>query len=235
MDSRLLPFIAGGMVLVALIVIVIRFQRQKREALREALRSLGFIPFAAEPDLAARLTRLYTDPPTERKDPAKQGYKVENVFGKPFGDGKVYLFDLIDRSSNDNARTEEQAVAIVSGRLELPSFIMTPRTGAEGALANLADRAIAWTAQRMGEPVAFADHPEFERRYFVHSPEPEAVRRFMDGARLGRLAETRHLAIHAGDDVFTLSPLDRERGQSTTERLRERVDRAMSVYSTFTS
>lgn len=230
--AHLTPWLIGGFMalVVGSALVAIRSQRAKQQALREALRSLGFIPAEPTPELVRRLTYLHAGATAGDKQSSKQKYEVKNVFSRRFGDGEMFVFDLEEKDS-DSGHTERQGIAVVSERLKLPRFTLVPRTGGEGTLSKLADRAIAWASRKVGAQVEFPNHPELSRHYLVHSPDADATRRFLESGRLNRLAETRHVFIRAADDVFTVSSVVSTTAPVGAEQLRERVDRAAKVFS----
>jgi hypothetical protein len=168
-----------------------------------------------------------------REDREGLEYELKNVFSKRMSDGEMFIFDLIDTAGDDNTCTEKQAVAIVSPHLKLPTFIIMPKAGADGAGSRVANKVLGWMMANFGSPVEFPQSPEFGRRHLVSSPDPDAARLFFDGNKLRRLAECRYIGVHAGGDVFTISRLDMVTKPVTTQSLAERVDQARGVFSNF--
>jgi len=230
--DQLTPWLIGGFIALVVVsaIVAIRSHRAKQQALREALRSLGFIPAEPTSELVRRLTYLHAGTAAGDKQSSEKKYEVKNVFSKRFGDGEMFVFDLEDTDS-DSGSTERHDIAVVSQRLKLPPFVLMPRPGGEGAFSKLADRAIEWVARKAGAQVEFPNHPELARHYFVHSPDADAARRFLDGGRLNRLAETRHMFLRAADDAFTVSSFVATAKPGSVEQLRERVDVAARVFS----
>lgn len=225
--------IAGAVLLVAFVVyIAFRAERGRRDALREQLRDLGFIPVEPGAELLRRLTSLQVTPADDKK-PSKSKFKVDHVFSRRGGDTEMFVFNITE-TGKDDGHAEQQSLAVVSDRLRMPSFVLLPRAGGDGMLAKMTDKAISWAAHKMGDPVEFPQHPEFEQRYLVRSSDPDGTRRFLDANRLNRLAETRHLFIRARDDVFAVSAPARA-WHSAREPLRERVDQASKIFSILSS
>ena len=104
------PWLIGGFV--ALVVVsalaAIRSQRAKQQALREALRSLGFIPAEPTPELVRRLTHLHAGPTDGGNKSSKPKYEVKNVFSKRTGDGEMFVFDLEDKDSDSGSANRVQ-------------------------------------------------------------------------------------------------------------------------------
>jgi hypothetical protein len=230
------PLIVLGLVILGIIILSIqRAYVQGREARIRINQELGFSRVVPSPELSRKISQLYeTTRLQNREHKDTVDFELQNVFSKRLIDGEMYIFDLIDRSGNETTRAEQQAVAVISSRLHLPPFVVFPKPGSDGAASKLASRVMSWALSKFGNPVEFSEHPEFEKRYLVNSPDADATRRFLDGRKLGRLAETRYVSIHAAGDVFALSQLNQLK-TPTKPMMRERVDQTSSVFSLFTS
>ena len=89
--TQLASWLIGGFVALTAVsaVVAIRSARAKQQALRDALRSLGFIPAEPTPELVRRLTHLHAGATAGDKQSSKQKYQIKNVFSKRFGDGEI--------------------------------------------------------------------------------------------------------------------------------------------------
>jgi len=222
--------------LFALIVAwMILAERKSRTAQRQALQSLGLSPLEPSPELAQQIAQLYQNIRKQRLNSKAEAYELRHVFGKRIQDGELFVFDLINRSGNEDSVTENQAVAIRSTHLHLPPFMIVPKSDIPGLPSDLGNKLLAWVVERFGNLVEFPQAPEFTQRYLVSSPEPEAVRQFLDETRLRRLAKTRLVGVHAGGDIFTLSRMDMMSKTDTRQLLSERIDQAQAVYTIFIS
>lgn len=233
--DRLLPFLITGVALLVgwIVFAAIRAQQHSRRELLDAARDLGFTPADTSPEFLARLADLYARPSPGAKQPALKSYKTGDVFRRRLPEGEMFIFDLVDTSGDQNNRTEKQAVAVVSPRLDLPRFVLLPRIGAGSAFAPVVSRVLSWLARHYGNPVEFPHVPEFAQHYLVSSPDPEGTRRFLTPDRLHRMAEIRNMGMHAGRDMFTLTHYDLAGRVPARQRLRERVDHATRILSAF--
>ena len=220
---------AGLVVLVGIAVrFLIRTERANRSAKLQNSQALGFTPITPSPEWIQQITGLHIRPGA-----SSDAYRLANVSSKRWPDGDLILYDLIDTSGSDSSTTDVQAVAVLSPTLDLPTFGMFPRTEGEGMLAGAANQMMGWLLTRFGDPVEFPEVPEFGRRYFVSSRDPEGTRRFLDESRLRRLAETRLLAVRAGGHAFSVSRIEPRAGPEDARALGERINQARFIYSIF--
>jgi len=230
--AALIPILV--IAVIALVITgIVRSSRAERKRRSEIARVLGFTPIEPTPEFNAMIDGLYAKLRVKRESDDGERYRLSNVFGRHSADAETFLFDLVDRSGDDESRTGRQAVLIVSAHLDMPSFMLFPRSDVGGVLSKLGNRLLQRLISRWGDPVEFPDAPDFERRYIVTSPEPDAVRRFLDADRLGRLAKTRLLNIHAAGNMFSLSRVDFPAQPDTAETVSERLDLARSVFDAF--
>ncbi len=236
MDILPIAVLLGLLAIFGLVVFaMVRAEYKAQDKKARISRSLGFRPLEPGPELAGKITGLYLALRKKGSPTAAGDYRLENVFAKPFPDGQMLLFDLLDTSGEDDSFLERQAVAVSSPWLDLPPFLVFPRAYQEGALAQMANKALDWLMSLMGQPVAFPESPEFEGRYLVSSPDPEAARRFLDGHKLRRLANTRLLTIHAGGDIFTCTQIDEAASPLSKSLISARVGQALELFSIFQS
>lgn len=229
MENLGLALAAGIVVLVAVaILFMIRTERANRKAKIQASLALGFTPSAPSSELTRQIAGLHAHPGA-----SSNAYRLANVSSRRLPDGDLILYDLIDTSGSDSTTSEVQAVALLSPTLDLPTFGMFPRTDGEGMLAGAANQMMGWLLTRFGDPVEFPEVPEFGRRYFVSSHDPDGTRHFLDESRLSRLAETRLLAIRASGNAFTVSRIDPRAGAEDAQALGERINQARFVYAIF--
>ncbi len=218
-----------------IIFFMIRAEYRSRDKKEQISQTLGFTSLDPSPELLQKLTGLYY---SLRATPATSGreiYELHNVSQKKLPDGDMILFDLIDTSGDDNSYLENQAVAILSPQLALPPFFVFPKTDHKGTLANLANKALTWLVSQMGQPVDFSQFPTFNNRYLVSSPQPEATRHFLDEFKLRRLANTRLITIHAGENIFTCSQLAESATPLSRVLMIARIQQAQELFSIFQS
>lgn len=181
------------------------------------------------------MNKLYQSLRSKQAATTSDNYELENVFIKQLPDGQMILFDLIDPSGEDNSYLENQAVAIISPQLNLPPFLVFPQADQEGALANVANKVLGWLVSQISQPVEFSRFPEFQQRYLVSSPAPEATRQFLDEYKLRRLANTSHLTIHARENIFTSAHIDVGASSLSIDLITARVQQALELFSIFQS
>jgi hypothetical protein len=228
MDTPALIIILGILLFFGLIVYgMFASGRKESERKRQMAQALGFTPIEPEASLTATLSQLYQS----RK--AKSRYELRHVSRKTLPEGELVLFDLVETSGEADSYPEQQAVAVISPHLNLPPFMIFPKADIEGQLSDLANRMLHWVVSKVETAVEFPEAPEFQWRYIVTSPEPEATRRFLNENNLRQLAQTRLYAIHAGGKAFSFSHLDPSRKRFTAETLRERVNQAQALYKIF--
>jgi hypothetical protein len=228
--QSILPFlIFVGFLLIFAAVIYAMFTSAKRERERKLLaaQALGFSPLEVDPALVEKIAAVYRG----LHDTAGR-YELRNVSRKPFNDGECYLFDLVHVGKHDNSYPETQAVAIFSPALRLPRFALLPKLDMEGAAARLANQAIEWLVSKLGPRVSFPGCPDFERRYLVGAPNPQAVSDFFTPAMLNYLAHTSQFTIRADQDGFIFS-FGSTSQQKKLDLPRE-VQSAFDVYDAFT-
>jgi hypothetical protein len=226
--------LTGTLVIFGLIIYsMVRSGHRSRERKQLFSQTLGFMPGELAPVMVEKLQRLYQSVRFEKDRRVGDQYLLENVSTKRFPDGEMILFDLIDPTGEDNSYIENQAVAVHSPELDLPPFLIFPKTDQEGVLANAANTMLEWLIAQVGNPVDFSEHPAFDRRYLVSSPDPEVVRQFLDETKIRRLLGTSLLTIHAEGDLFTLSRIEMGGNPITQEVLTDRVNQALNMYSAF--
>jgi hypothetical protein len=198
-------------------------QASHRDAQRKLhlAHHLGFAPCEADAALAARISRLYW----------RGGkYQLRNVFCKIVGDGEIYLFDLVDRSSEDDSWTEQQAVAILSSHLKLPCFSLFPKVDEKYLLSGLANRVLEWGMSARGGMVKFPEFPEFNARYIVTSDESDATRQFLDERLAQYFAQIQMCRLQAGGDIFTFSNVVPRFRAANQDGIARRVECAMEIF-----
>ncbi|MBL8795545.1 MAG: hypothetical protein JNM56_16690 [Planctomycetia bacterium] len=213
-----------------LIYVIVRSSRQAAER-RQQLQEMGFEPLETDDELTNRISALY-----RRVDPTTGRFELRDVARRALPDGEMYILDVLEHSREDHVWQAKQTVAVSSSRLNLPHFVLTPKSDMNNWAAALADRVIGWAATAYGPAVTFPDAPQFEQRYNVNSTAPDEARRFLTGDLLQHLADTRYTCMHARGSVFTLTEMGTQPSTRypTPEQLRERVERATTIHSLLT-
>jgi hypothetical protein len=214
---------------------MIRSERSRHAVQRGLAHSLGFTPIEPSPELTQKFADLTSRIRSNWVSANKGQYELQNVSQKRLPDGEMLIFDLLDHSGDDTSYTESAAVAVISPHLDLPYFSIFPKADVEGPLANLGNKLLTWIVSNAGNPVAFPENPEFEKRYLVTSTDPFGTREFLDDTRLRRLGKTPLMSISAGGDMFTVSRIEIGAPRLTKEVLNDRVIRAREVFSIFLS
>ena len=124
------------------------------------------------------------------------------------GDRTLYVFDLVDTSSESSDLVCDRAVLIVSPALTLPRFSLVPQLEQSGTLGRLANWVIRQAPSGGGDKVEFPASPAFQQRYALMTDDEPAVRRCFTAERLARLAETRNWIVEAEGDGLSLDRLE---------------------------
>jgi hypothetical protein len=214
---------------------MIRSERNRRAVQQNLAQALGFTPIEPSPELTKKFADFYIRIRSNWVSANQDQYELQNVYQKRLPDGEMLIFDLLDHSGNDTSYTESAAVAVISPHLDLPYFSIFPKADVEGPLAKLGNKFLTWIVSNAGNPVAFPENPEFEKRYLVSSTDPFGTHEFLDDTRLRRLRKTPLMSISAGGDMFTASRIETGAPRLTKEILTERVVRATEVFSIFLS
>jgi len=199
--------------------------RRNRQAKEQMAQLLGLTPVQPDADLYEKIAALHRTPSNTAK------YELRHVFRRALSDGELFLFDLIDTSSDGDSWTCTQAVAVRSPSLRLPPFELFPKVDSKNyALGGLTNIIVAWVAAKSGEPVEFPQFPEFAARYVVISTDPEAMRHFFDERMAGYFAQTAYYSLQAAADLFVFAEI--EPGFDTSDQLlmARRLARAQEIF-----
>jgi hypothetical protein len=187
--------------------------------------ALGFAPAAAaDPALLDQILSV-----SPRRDHAGR-FELRNVYRKPFVDGELVIFDLVNTGGEEENQVENQTVAVISPELDMPHVMIFPQADTEGWATGLANRVMRAVVARSGDLLEFPGSPEFGSRYLLASDEPGAARQFFTPDVLRELAQTRYLTISAARGVFTLSSFDLSRKAFDQQSMSARVDQALRVF-----
>ncbi len=210
----------GGMLYFA-----ITSTRKEAEQKKQNAQSLGFSPVEADPKLEEKIAAMY------RRQGAQTRYELQSVSRRTIPDGEIYLFDLVDKSGDDDSWTERQAVAIVSPYLKLPPFTLFPKADQKYALSGLANKVLEWGMTFVGSPIPFPEYPDFNARYIVTSNESsDWVRGFFDQRLVDYFSRTQMFMLHGMDDIFTFAEMDPKFKPADSENMSRRVNQALDVF-----
>ncbi len=140
--------------------------RKEKEIKQQVAQSLGFSPIEPDANLTEKICNLY------RRTWTNKSYELRHVARRVIPEGEMFLFDLLDASTEDYSPIERQAVAVISPALNLPPFTLFPKASQQYALSDLANRIVEWGMSKIGEPVAFPRFPALTERYVIASPNP---------------------------------------------------------------
>ena len=219
-----------------LVVYIIYSERKGRAAKIELSRSLGFSPIDPEPELIQKIVWLYQNLRKNGHPPADDQFQLQNVACKRLPDYDLFIFDLLNRSGDEDSYTEDGALAVVSPHLKLPTFMVFPKADIDGKLSLMGNKFLTWIFTKVGNPIGFPECPEFERRYLVSSPDPAGTRLFLNESRLHQMAKTRLMSIQAGGDLFTVSRVDqftKPVNDNDKETMSTRIQLARDVFLIF--
>lgn len=229
--EMLAPFLVIGVVALfgILAIFLIRKEKAEKNQKTQIALTLGFTPIEADLRFTDRIRLLY------KKKWGKTNFILQNVSLKRIPDGEMYLFDLVNTAGEDENITEDQAIAVLSRYLDLPEFTIFPQVDIEGVGGQFANTLLRWMVSKTGNPIDFSDHPEFQKRYLVSSPDEQGTRRFFDDRKLRMLAQVKLIGIHASGDLFVLSKFNQDNQSNPRDTISERVSQAMDIFQIFTS
>lgn len=203
---------------------------RRRSNTQQMIEALGFVSSNPTPQLTARISELYRTPTTPNSH-----YELRRVYRRVLSSYEMFVFDLFE-TSGDPAWLATQTVAIISAGLNLPHFVLSPKSDMGSWASNLADKVVVWAGTSYGEAVDFSAYPELERCYTMNAAEPEKVRLFFDPSLMERFSQTRLYSIHARGNLFTFTELSPQTvGRSKPEVLQLRIKKALEVLEWFQS
>ncbi len=214
----ILVLVVGGFV-AFLIYKSVAAARERKEEKRRRLRALGFEPVANPPaEVAEPILALH------QHGKARQ-HKISELFERRGSADRLYLFDLESTSGEGG---HEGAIAVFSPHLRIPRLAIFPRLEGEGRLAALGNLVLKKLAGRHGTAVDFGSSSRFARRHFVSGPDEGAIRRFLNGDRLDRLAAMDHMAVAGEGGLFTYQrvQIGRRKSRARHTDVAESVQRA---------
>lgn len=207
------------------VFITIRSTQNDVEVKQQIARNMGFTPISADTVLSEKIFALY-----QRKG-ALNKYKLRNVSQKRTPDGDIYLFDLINTSGEDDSSTENQAVAVISPRLHLPSFTLFPKSDEKYKLSGITNKILEWgTSLMLGNPVPFQKYPTFNARYIITSDQQDLVYGFIDENIAHYFSKTQMYSLHADKNIFTFSELEPLFNTNDSSSMNRRVNRAVEIF-----
>jgi hypothetical protein len=229
MDISSILIVLGFLLVFGLIVYVaVTSGRKDLQRKQELAQQLGFAPMIMDPHLADRISHLYHRPDAQNK------YQVRNTFRRVIPDGEMYLFDLVETSSDEDTYSENQAVAIISTYLTLPQFTLFPKADPKYALSGVANKILEWGMSKVGTPIAFPESPEFQARYIVTSEDDaNLVGRFFDPSLAGYFSRTQLYMLRGMGNIFTFAEMDPQFKKPDQEILSRRVNRALEIFRQF--
>jgi len=229
MDVLSILFLLGFLLVFGLIVyLAVTSGRKDFQRKQELAQQAGFAPIVVEPNLVNRLSRLYHRPGAQNK------YELRNAFRRVIPEGEMYLFDLVETSSDEDSYSENQAVAIISTSLALPQFTCFPKADPKYALSGVANKILEWGMTKVGTPIAFPESPEFQSRYILTSEDdPNLVRRFFEQGLVQFFSRTQMYMLHGMGNIFTFSEMGPQFKKPDQDSLSRRVNRALEILRQF--
>lgn len=187
---------------VLFVLFAIRSTKKNREEKITRARQLGFDPVAEIPqDLQRRIEDLYGN----EKD---KTYEIRNLHHRRELEQDLYIFDLLDTTSEDSWRGTD-VFGVISRNLALPRFslITMPSIDSEGMLGNLMDKILdkvfTWAANFQGlTRVEFPDQPELNERFVIFGRNENAVRTLFSGSTASSLHNIKLPVRLAGSGDF---------------------------------
>jgi len=203
----------------------LRSNRETQKNRQQISKNLGFFPVEPSQDLTRKIARPYHRPGAQNK------YQLQNVSRRVIPDGELYLFDLVETSSDEDSYSETQAIAVISPNLKLPHIVFFPKSDQKYALSGLANRVLEWGLSKTGTPVTFPEFPALTARYVITSmDDPALVRTFLDENLAQFFSQTQMYMLHGMGDVFTFSEMDPQFRKLDQESMARRVNRGLEIF-----
>jgi hypothetical protein len=213
----------------AMVYFAVSISRKEKERKMQVAQLLGMTPLA-QPD-AALEEKIFS---LHHKSWVTAKYELRNVFRRLLPDGELFLFDLVDTSSDGDSSAQNQAVAIRSATLRLPPFQFYPKVDTtKYALGGLANKIVEWGVSKLGIPVNFPEFPAFDACYAVTSEDPDAMRRFFTESMARYFARTQFYTLHAADDLFVFAEIEPGFKSNDQSHMSRRVNRALEIFRLF--
>lgn len=204
---------------------VVVSQKRARAEKQELTLELGFRPLENEAaGISSQILYLH-------RGTAQRPY-VRNIFQRKESDCEVYLFDLYDSSSQSTDPVQENGVAIVSDRLDLPRFSVVPKAPGSGRVSSLANHLLHRFALGSRTAVPLLNDSRFAQEYFLAGDREDDVRKVATDQVLDRIAEKPYRQIEAGGHLFTYDRivLDPSGRRSKETEVQQRVAEALEVF-----
>jgi len=137
MDLTAVLFLVGFLFVFSwMFYMLFQSNRKEKETKQQVAQSLGFSPIEPDTNLTEKICNLY------RRTWTNKSYELRHVARRVIPEGEMFLFDLLDASTEDYSPIERQAVAVISPALNFPPFTLFPRASQQYALSNLANRMV---------------------------------------------------------------------------------------------
>ena len=189
-DKAWMVFVGAGLLVIAIVVPILYYDRQRTKELTLAANALG-LTFRHQATSADKTLILGCQL-------AKRGYnnRVRNIVEvskTPDLDFTLFDFEYMVNDGGRSATTYRQTVSrIRSPLLKLPLFALVPGR-------------ISWLAKLFGaHDIDFPDSPKFSRTYILRANDEAAVRAFFTPALRQLIESLDELTIEGGDDGFFL-------------------------------
>lgn len=193
MDMNVLVMfvLIGGFALFILVSLVVSIR--ENAALWRTIQELGFVKLPSNNETLNSALKVF--------DP---DWSAVNVRYRDRGDRREFVFQLYIRNDSDgeSSITGETYGAVMSSRLHVPHFKLHPRVQSKHEWADWPNSLVNQLEKL--PRISVAAHPAFERRYYLHGVNADAVSTFFSNAKLDVLAQDSHplLGVQGKADTF---------------------------------
>jgi hypothetical protein len=215
-----------------------RRRRRARQAAEQA-RRLGFSALPApDPAFAARIRRVYAPSANAR---------AANVAWRRRDELTIYLFDVATtRGGRTHLHTsvEEDVLALVSPRVNLPPFLLVNRPAGMDQAGQLVNSRVDLALKQLGlthgyRQVFFNHSGRLDQRMLLFTNNEEVVKPFFSPALVSFLAQDNGYVLRAVGDMLIVGRFNFNRPESSPDRaaliagqdlLSGRIDQAIRLY-----
>jgi hypothetical protein len=188
-------------------------EKKRKIKKQESLSALGFYPLQEfDLEMLEKLKSMY-------QKNEHQEIELKEIYYRHEGDHDLYLYEVWNKSSDDNDLKEEFGLAIRSSHLNLPRFTLAPKITMSGKLAVLANRFLEFLLKDQEQKISFKHHSEFSNRYMIFGKNESIIRQLFKERILNRLSETQYWHVEGTEDLLTFSKfevaMNQKRGQVT--------------------
>jgi len=215
---------------VVLFAYALIYSNQRRKRLLRFASQMGFTVIKKDEQLLRQLQPLYF--------PSRL-LRISNLAKKKFQDGQIYLFDALSSDAGKSNHGEETHssefgnIAILSPRLNLPSFFLLAHIPGPGALMTLVENWMAETVERAGFSEVDTIPPDFSLQYRLFAKEDLRCEEVFSEKTLSAIARTGQIIARGSGNALVFNRLPISRGEKLDMNgLADHIQQAMRLFNT---